>query len=78
MGLAKDLPDSEMEALLMKNVAVNDEAMRQQALARAIAVRDALVAKGISSERLFLAAPNLHTPSSDPWSPRATLALALP
>jgi len=78
VGLAKDLPDAEMEALLMKNVAVNDEAMRQEALARAIAVRDALVAKGIPSERLFLAAPSLHTPSSDPWSPRATLALALP
>jgi uncharacterized protein involved in outer membrane biogenesis len=78
LGLAKDLPDAEMEALLMKNVPLNDEAMRQQALARAIAVRDALVAKGISSERLFLAAPSLHTPSSDAWSPRATLALALP
>jgi len=78
VGMAKDLPDTEMEALLMKNVAVSDEAMRQQALARAIAVRDALVAKGISSDRLFLAAPNLHAAGADAWTPRATLALAMP
>ena len=78
VGLAKDLPDAEMEALLLKNVPVNDEAMRQEALARAIAVRDALVAKGISSDRLFLAAPNLHASSAEAWSPRATLALAMP
>jgi len=78
LGLLKDLPDDEMEALLMQNVPLNDEAMRQQALARAIAVRDALIAKGISSERLFLAAPSLHAPATDAWTPRATLALALP
>jgi hypothetical protein len=78
VGMAKDLPDAEMEALLVKNVAVSDEAMRQQALARAIAVRDALVAKGISSDRLFLAAPSLHAAGADAWTPRATLALAMP
>ena len=78
VGMAKDLPDAEMEALLRKNVAVSDEAMRQQALARAIAVRDALVAKGISSDRLFLAAPSLHEPGAIPWTPRATLVLSMP
>jgi uncharacterized protein involved in outer membrane biogenesis len=78
VGMAKDLPDAEMEELLRKNVAVSDEAMRQQALARAIAVRDALVAKGISSDRLFLAAPSLHVADANPWTPRATLALAMP
>jgi hypothetical protein len=78
VGLAKDLPDAEMEALLSRNVAVNDEAMRQEALARAIAVRDALTAKGISTDRLFLAAPSLHAADATPWTPRATLALAMP
>ena len=78
VGMAKDIPDADMAALLAKNVAVNDEAMRQQALARAIAVRDALVAKGISSDRLFLAAPSLHAAGTDAWTPRATLALAMP
>ena len=80
VGMAKDLPDAEMEELLRRNVAVSDDAMRQQALARAIAVRDALIAKGITSDRLFLAAPSLHTAGADatPWTPRATLVLAMP
>ncbi len=78
VGLAKDLPDEQMEELLRKNVPVNDEEMRQEALARAIAVRDALVAKGISSDRLFLAAPSLHAASGDAWTPRASLSLATP
>jgi hypothetical protein len=78
VGMAKDLPDAGMEALLRRNVAVSDEAMRQEALARAIAVRDALSARGISTDRLFLAAPVLHAADATPWTPRATLALALP
>ncbi len=78
VGMAKDIPEADMAALLAKNVAVNDETMRQQALARAIAVRDALVARGISSDRLFLAAPTLHAAGTDTWTPRATLTLTMP
>ncbi len=82
LGIARDIPDADMEELLRHNVVVNDETMRQQALARAIAVRDALVAKGIASERVFLAAPNLHTAGAGadaaPWKPQATLALTMP
>ena len=78
VGMAKDLPDAEMQAMLSRNVPVSDETMRQQALARAIAVRDALVAKGISSDRLFLAAPSLHASGGEAWTPRASLALATP
>jgi hypothetical protein len=40
-------------------------------------VRDALVAKGLPSERLFLAAPKLHGPGEgEAWTPRAQLSLA--
>ncbi len=80
LGIAKDIPDAQMEELLRHNVPVTDETMRQEALARAIAVRDALIAKGIPGERLFLAAPSLHAAGADaaPWKPRATLALAAP
>jgi len=80
LGIAKDLPDADMQALLQRNVAVTDETARQQALARAIAVRDALVARGISSERVFLAAPALHVAGADtvPWKPQATLSLTMP
>jgi len=78
LGFAKDIPDAEMEALLRKNVAVGAETAHQLALARAIAVRDALVAKGVSIDRLFLAAPGVHEAGADSagWTPRAALALA--
>jgi uncharacterized protein involved in outer membrane biogenesis len=78
VGLAKDIPDADMEALLRKNTVISDETMRQQALARAIAVRDALVAKGVGVDRLFLASPKVRGPGdADPaWKPQASLELA--
>jgi len=78
LGFAKDIPDADMEALLRSHVAVDTESMRQQALARAITVRDALVARGVASGRLFLAAPVLHEAGAadTAWTPRASLALA--
>ncbi|HWH83196.1 MAG TPA: DUF748 domain-containing protein, partial [Burkholderiaceae bacterium] len=60
LGFAKDLPGPEMEALLKARAPVTTEAMRELALQRGIAVRDALIAKGLPSERLFLAAPKLR------------------
>jgi hypothetical protein len=41
-------------------------------------VRDALVAKGLPSERLFLAAPKLRASAEEDkdWSPRVQLALS--
>ena len=77
LGLAKDIPVSEMEALLTKHVAVTEEAARELALQRGVAVRDALVAKGLPSERLFLAAPKLHgAGDGEAWTPRVHLSLA--
>jgi len=35
VGMAKDIPDADLAALLAKNVSVNHEAMRQEAAARA-------------------------------------------
>jgi len=77
VGFVKDIPGSEMEALLKSRLAVGDEAMRELALQRGIAVRDALIAKGLPSERLFLAAPRLRGANEqDPaWTPRVQLAL---
>ena len=78
-GLAKDLPGPEMEALLRRHVPVNDETMRELALQRGLAVRDALIAAGLPSERLFLAAPKLHEPGPDEagWTPQAQLSLSV-
>jgi hypothetical protein len=78
LGLAKDIPDADMEALLRRSVSVSAETVRQAALARAAAVRDALIARGLTSDRLFLAAPQVRA-AGDPdpaWTPRASLALA--
>ncbi|KQW37581.1 hypothetical protein ASC76_05555 [Rhizobacter sp. Root404] len=79
IGFAKDIPGPEMEALLKGRAPVTAEAMRELALQRGIAVRDALIAKGLPSERLFLAAPKLRVSGEDDasWTPRVQLSLAV-
>jgi hypothetical protein len=79
LGFAKDLPVPEMEALLKKHIVVTEEAARELALQRGVAVREALVAKGLPGERLFLAAPKLRGSGDDDaaaWTPRVQLSLA--
>jgi hypothetical protein len=78
IGLAKDIPGPEMEALLTARMPVTPEVMRDLALKRGVAVRDALVAKGLPSERLFLAAPKLRASgdADSAWTPRAQLTLS--
>jgi hypothetical protein len=78
IGIARDIPVPEMEALLRRAVPVTTDSARELALQRGIAVRDALVAKGLPSERLFLAAPKLRASGEDDaaWSPRVQLALS--
>jgi hypothetical protein len=77
IGIARDLPGPEMESLLKTRIVVSAEAMRELALQRGLAVRDALIAQGLPSERLFLAAPKLRASGEDDaaWSPRVQLAL---
>ena len=79
IGLAKDLPAPEMEAALKKNMRVSEDTARQLALQRGLAVRDALVAKGLPSERMFLAAPKVRASGEGDaaWTPRAQLSLAM-
>ena len=88
VGMAKDVPVAEMEALLMASIPVTDENMRELALRRGVAVRDHLASRQLAMERLFLGAPRTApdkapatpaTPASGaaagPWTPRAELAL---
>ena len=79
LGFAKDLPVAEMEALLKARAPVSDEAMRELALQRGLAVRDALLAKGLGSERIFLAAPKLRVADDGEanQTPRAELAVSV-
>ena len=77
-GLQKDIAPAEMEALLKTRLLVTEDAMRELALQRGITVRDALIAKGLPSERLFLAAPKLRVSGEDDakWTPRVQLSLS--
>ncbi|MDM0118769.1 DUF748 domain-containing protein [Variovorax arabinosiphilus] len=75
IGLAKDLPQKEMEDLLLATLTVNDEAIRQLAVERGAVVRDYLLGKQLPSERLFLGAVRTN-PSGNDWKPGAELNLA--
>jgi uncharacterized protein involved in outer membrane biogenesis len=78
LGIARDLPVPEAEALLMASIPVSEDAMRDLAVARAVAVKDHLTGRQVAAERLFLAAPVSHKGESTNWAPRAELKLALP
>jgi hypothetical protein len=79
IGLAKDLPQADMEARLQAGLPLPPEAARQLAIRRARAVRDALAQRGLPDERMFVAAPKVHgAGSAEPqaWLPHAQLELA--
>ncbi|MEO6278108.1 MAG: DUF748 domain-containing protein [Roseateles sp.] len=76
IGLAKDLPPAQMRGLLMASYEVDDETLRQLAVARAVAVRDTLLARGAPNARLFLAAPKLcNGACASGWRPHVELSL---
>ncbi len=75
IGLAKDIPQAEMEALLLAAVPVTPDLLRELAVARAMAVRDYLAGRELAQERLFLGAPQLGRKGED-WKPQAELQLA--
>ena len=74
VGMAKELPQTEMEALLLASIKVPDDAMRELALARGVAVRDYLAQQPLPLERLFLGAAKT-VPSVPAWTPHAELTL---
>ena len=59
LGMLKDVPPTEMEAMLLADAMIDDNTLRQLANRRAQAVKDAIVATGVQDERLFLIAPRL-------------------
>lgn len=59
LGLAKDLPDGEMENLLLTSIPVTDELLQALATQRGEAVRDYLAGQGVPEDRLFLGAAKL-------------------
>lgn len=75
IGMAKDIPQADMETLLLTAIPVPEDAMRNLALARAVQVKDALVAQGVEASRVFLGAPQIHTQASEATPARAELQL---
>ncbi|AKU12070.1 hypothetical protein AzCIB_2175 [Azoarcus sp. CIB] len=66
IGLLKDLPVEEMEALILANTKVDDEALRQLALQRGQVVKDKLLEGGkVAAERVFLLSPKVEAPDGD-------------
>ena len=72
LGFAKDLPAAEMRALLLSSFKVSDDTARELAVKRSVAVRDALMARGVPNSRIFLASPK----TTDAGVPRAELTLS--
>jgi uncharacterized protein involved in outer membrane biogenesis len=74
IGLNKDVPADDMQTLLLANLAVDEDAARQLALNRSLAVRAYLSAHQVPSDRLFLGAVNT-TPAQADWQPRVELSI---
>lgn len=77
VGLARDLPVAEMEKLLLADIAVTEDAMRELAVRRSVAVKDYLAGRDLAPARLFLGAAKTVPPDAK-WTPRAELNLAMP
>jgi hypothetical protein len=66
IGLAKDLPVPEMEKLMLSNIAVGDDDLRQLATLRARTVAAAIAAGGkVGAERIFILEPKLKPEPND-------------
>jgi hypothetical protein len=77
LGLPKELPPAEVQALLLASISLPDDAMHELATERGVAVRDYLAAHGVAPAQLFLGAVET-APQQDKWTPHAQLTLALP
>jgi hypothetical protein len=76
IGIAKDIPLQEMEALLLAAQVPGEEAMRELAVARAVAVKDFLLGLQLGEDRMFLGAPRTQAAAGEAARARAELQLA--
>ncbi len=63
IGIAKDLPDPEMEKLILAHIEVKPDDLRDLALARSQAVKEVILKSGkVEPERIFLVEPKSLAP----------------
>ena len=74
VGLRKDLPVPEMEALLLASITVNEDTVRELARRRGVVVREYLTTQQLPSSRMFLGAAKL-LPQDAVQKPQAELSL---
>jgi len=78
LGLLTTPAAPQMEAMLLAAIPVNENSARELALQRALAVRDALIARGLPAERLFLAAPQVTLGAGASSRPEVRMAITGP
>ena len=78
LGLLATSAAPQMEAMLLAAIPVNENSARELALQRALAVRDALIARGLPAERLFLAAPQVTLGAGASSRPEVRMAITGP
>jgi uncharacterized protein involved in outer membrane biogenesis len=76
VGLTKDMPVADMEALLLTHLDASESAIQALALKRGVVVRDYLAGLKLPPERLFLGAAKAVAPDAK-WQPSAELNLAI-
>ncbi len=74
VGMQKTMPVADMESLLMGSMSVNEDAVRELARRRSVAVREYLTAHQLPSTQLFLGASKLIG-ADTAWKPQAELEL---
>lgn len=75
VGMAKDLPDAEMEALLLASIPVSADTIRELAVARGTTVKDYLAGQQVNPSRMFLGQIQPKR-DSDAWEPGTELSLS--
>lgn len=75
LGLAQSLSVADMEALLMANIRITEDAAQALALQRGVTVKDYLISQKLAAQRLYLGGAQLVTPDAQ-WKPHAVLGLS--
>ena len=75
LGLAKDLPAEEMQALILRDMVIPATAWPDLAAARAQNVRDYLLTQGVDPGRVFLG--NAETKAANPATPSVLLNISV-